>query len=88
MKKQLTYEQIERIQIGIETLAQAGNPFAQAVGKALEGKTPAEKRNTLAGSYARMFEVLNVMGMAMDSKVNPKLVRSRLTSAQERANGN
>lgn len=80
--KQLTYDQIQRLKIGIEALAKAGNPFAISIAKALDGKTPAQMRNTLSGSYARMFEVMTMMGMAMDSKINPKQVMERLAQAE------
>jgi N-acetylglucosamine kinase-like BadF-type ATPase len=83
-KKQLTHDQIARLEIAVNEMARRGNPFAQAIAKALEGKTTtSEKRNTLSGSYARMFEAMTVMGMAINSKFTPEKFEERLQGAEQ-----
>lgn len=73
MKTKLTHDQILRLETAVAEVAKRGNPFAQAIVQALESKTtPSEKRATLSGSYARMFELMSVMNMAIQSKVAPE----------------
>lgn len=81
---QLTGDQVKRLEIVVLKLRGARNPIAEAVAIAL-GKqaTIEEKRKVLAASYAKMFELMLAMNMAIDSGVSAADVEKRLKGRRD-----
>jgi len=61
----LTPEQIGRIEFAVGELARRGNFVAQAVERALKGKSANEKRKVVAVTYGQMYEAMLGFQMAM-----------------------
>lgn len=77
-KTALSEEDIERMHVTAEMLAQRGNMLGQAIVKGMEGKTAAERRILLIMAYAQAYEALVALNMALQSTVQPGEVRRRL----------
>jgi hypothetical protein len=73
--------QVKRLSVVISELAQRGNPFGQAMQKSIKGKPLAEQRIIIAGSYARMYEAMLCLDMAIESDRSAEQVAAQLKKA-------
>lgn len=75
----ITPDQIEVIERSIKSLAAKGNPFATGITQSLKGKTAAERRSILLGSYAYLYETMLTFTMSIHTKNTPAQVDAFLT---------
>jgi hypothetical protein len=74
----LTAEQVARMEVAARQLAKRGNFVGQALVKAINGKSEAEKRTVLVMGFSQCYETILVLNMVINSEVPAETVAKRL----------